>query len=171
MNTAPLTAGSVRAVKGLIYRKPMLLCLADLSEGTGKSARSVGARGLPRFPRRKWTPMAVTDDIKARLDIVDVVADYVPDLKRAGRNYSARCPFHAENTPSFVVFPERQAWRCFGACAEGGDVFNFVQKIEGADFPTTLRALAERGRSGNRPWLWALWTAVALIAVIAASVI
>lgn len=88
--------------------------------------------------------MAVTDDIKARLDIVDVVADYVPDLKRAGRNYSARCPFHAENTPSFVVFPERQTWRCFGACAEGGDVFNFVQKIEGADFPTALRTLAER---------------------------
>ena len=88
--------------------------------------------------------MAVTDDIKARLDIVDVVADYVPDLKRAGRNYSARCPFHAENTPSFVVFPERQTWRCFGACAEGGDVFNFVQKIEALDFPGTLKSLAER---------------------------
>ena len=88
--------------------------------------------------------MAVTDDIKARLDIVDVVADYVPDLKRAGRNYSARCPFHAENTPSFVVFPERQTWRCFGACAEGGDIFNFVQKIEGLDFPGTLKSLAER---------------------------
>jgi DNA primase len=88
--------------------------------------------------------MAATDDIKARVDIVDVVADYVPDLKRAGRNYHARCPFHQENTPSFVVFPERQTWRCFGACAEGGDVFNFVQKIEGSDFPSALKTLAER---------------------------
>lgn len=88
--------------------------------------------------------MAATDDIKARVDIVDVVGDYVPDLKRAGRNYHARCPFHQENTPSFVVFPERQTWRCFGACAEGGDVFNFVQKIEGTDFPGALRSLAER---------------------------
>lgn len=87
--------------------------------------------------------MAVTDDIKARVDIVDVVADYVPDLKRAGRNFSARCPFHAENTPSFVVFPERQTWRCFGQCAEGGDVFKFVQKIEGTDFPGALKRLAE----------------------------
>ncbi len=87
--------------------------------------------------------MAVTDDIKARVDIVDVVADYVPDLKRSGRNYNARCPFHQENTPSFVVFPERQTWRCFGACAQGGDVFNFVQKIESADFPTAMRKLAE----------------------------
>ncbi len=87
--------------------------------------------------------MAVTDDIKARVDIVDVVADYVPELKRSGRNYTARCPFHQENTPSFVVFPERQTWRCFGACAQGGDVFNFVQKIESADFPTAMRKLAE----------------------------
>ena len=88
--------------------------------------------------------MAATDDIKARIDIVDVVGDYVPDLKRAGRNYHARCPFHQENTPSFVVFPERQTWRCFGACAEGGDVFNFVQKIEGVEFPGALKTLAER---------------------------
>ena len=74
--------------------------------------------------------MAVTDDIKARVDIVDVVEDFVPDLKRTGKNYHARCPFHQENTPSFVVFPDRQSWRCFGACATGGDVFSFVMKIE-----------------------------------------
>jgi DNA primase len=88
--------------------------------------------------------MAVTDDIKARINIVDVVADYVPDLKKAGRNFHARCPFHQENTPSFVVFPERQTWHCFGACAEGGDVFRFVQKIEGVEFPGALKSLAER---------------------------
>jgi DNA primase len=88
--------------------------------------------------------MGITDDIKARINIVDVVGDYVPDLKKAGRNFHARCPFHQENTPSFVVFPERQTWRCFGACAEGGDVFRFVQKIEGVEFPGALKSLAER---------------------------
>jgi DNA primase len=88
--------------------------------------------------------MATTDDIKARVDLIDVVADYVPDLKRSGRNYHARCPFHQENTPSFVVFPERQTWRCFGACATGGDVFSFVMKIEAVEFPDALKSLAER---------------------------
>ena len=88
--------------------------------------------------------MAATDDIKARIDIVDVVSDYVPDLKRAGRNYQARCPFHQENSPSFVVSPERQTWRCYGACADGGDVINFMQKIDGVEFPIALKKLAER---------------------------
>ena len=88
--------------------------------------------------------MAVTDDIKARVDIVDVVEDFVPDLKRTGKNYHARCPFHQENTPSFVVFPDRQSWRCFGACATGGDVFSFVMKIENSEFPAALRSLAAR---------------------------
>jgi DNA primase len=88
--------------------------------------------------------MATTDDVKARVDLIDVVSDYVPDLKRSGRNYHARCPFHQENTPSFVVFPERQTWRCFGACATGGDVFSFVMKIEGVEFLDALKSLAER---------------------------
>jgi DNA primase len=88
--------------------------------------------------------MAISDDIKARIDIVDVVADYVPDLKRTGKNYHARCPFHQENTPSFVVFPDRQTWRCFGACATGGDVFTFVMKVDGTEFPGALKTLAER---------------------------
>ncbi len=88
--------------------------------------------------------MAVSDDIKARIDIVDLVSQYVPDLKRSGRNFTARCPFHQENTPSFVVFPDRQTWRCFGACAVGGDAFSFVMKAEGLDFPAALRKLAER---------------------------
>ncbi len=90
--------------------------------------------------------MALSDDIKQRLDIVDVVSQYVPPLQKAGRNYKAPCPFHIERTPSFVVFPERQSWRCFGACATGGDVFSFVMRMEKQGFSETLRLLA--GRAG-----------------------
>ncbi|MBM3941228.1 MAG: DNA primase, partial [SAR202 cluster bacterium] len=86
--------------------------------------------------------LAISDDIKARLDIVDVVQRYVPDLRQAGRNFAARCPFHAERTPSFYVFPERQSWRCFGACATGGDAFSFVMKAENVDFGEALKRLA-----------------------------
>ncbi len=86
--------------------------------------------------------MSTVDDIRARLDIVDVVSGYVPDLKRAGSSYKARCPFHQENTPSFVVFPDRQNWRCFGACATGGDMFSFVMRTENTDFSGAMRLLA-----------------------------
>lgn len=90
--------------------------------------------------------MALSDDVKERLDIVDVVSQYVPALQKAGRNYKAPCPFHTERTPSFVVFPDRQSWRCFGACATGGDVFSFVMRMEKQGFGETLRLLA--GRAG-----------------------
>lgn len=87
--------------------------------------------------------MPLLDDIKARLDIADVVQGYVA-LQKAGRNFKATCPFHSERTPSFFVFPERQTWRCFGACATGGDVVSFVQRKEGLDFTETLHLLATR---------------------------
>ncbi|MEO1289106.1 MAG: CHC2 zinc finger domain-containing protein [Chloroflexota bacterium] len=88
--------------------------------------------------------MSVTQQIKDRLDIVTYVQDHVPDLKKAGRYYKACCPFHGEKTPSFVVNPETQSWRCFGACAEGGDIFTFAQKMHGWDFSEALRELSNR---------------------------
>ena len=88
--------------------------------------------------------MALSDEIKGRLDIVEVVGSYVPGLRKAGRNYKAPCPFHNERTPSFTVFPERQSWRCFGACATGGDVLSFVMRMEKLEFSDTLKLLAQR---------------------------
>ncbi len=85
--------------------------------------------------------MGVVDEVKDRLDIVELISSYLR-LDKSGRNYKALCPFHSEKTPSFVVFPESQRWYCFGACNEGGDIFNFVMKMEGWDFRTALEELA-----------------------------
>jgi DNA primase len=89
--------------------------------------------------------MTVVEEIKERLDIIEYINQYVP-LKKAGRNYQGLCPFHAEKTPSFIVFPDTQSWHCFGACGIGGDIFNFLMRRENIDFPEALRQLA--GRAG-----------------------
>lgn len=83
----------------------------------------------------------LTDEILSRIDIVDVISKYMP-LKRAGSNFSGNCPFHSEKTPSFMVSPAKQIFKCFG-CGKGGNVLTFVQEIEKIDFRDAVKELAK----------------------------
>ena len=87
--------------------------------------------------------MSVVDEVKARVDVAELVGESVP-LRKTGRTFKALCPFHTEKTPSFTVDPSRQTWRCFGACSEGGDIFSWVMKRQGVEFREALRILADR---------------------------
>ena len=87
--------------------------------------------------------MRAIEEIKERIDIVEFISGYV-SLKKAGRTHKGLCPFHAEKTPSFIVFPHTQTWHCFGACGTGGDIFGFLMRREGLDFSEALRELARR---------------------------
>ena len=87
--------------------------------------------------------MTLLDEVKQRADIIQVVSDYV-DLDTSSRIPKARCPFHAERTPSFVVYPDSGTWHCFGGCSTGGDAITFLMKQENYSFGDALRRLAER---------------------------
>jgi DNA primase len=95
--------------------------------------------------------MSVIDEIKARIDIVELVSETV-QLRRSGKNYTGFCPFHSNTrTPAFAVFADTGTWRCFGQCNEGGDIFGFVMKKEGLDFSGALRILADKAGVELKP--------------------
>jgi len=82
------------------------------------------------------------ENLKSRLDIVDVIGEYL-ELKKSGANFKANCPFHGEKTPSFVVSPSKQIFHCFG-CGVGGDAIKFVMDYEKLSYPETIEKLAQR---------------------------
>lgn len=86
--------------------------------------------------------MGAIDEVKQRIDIVDVIGQDVT-LTKAGRTLKGLCPFHGEKHPSFYVYPEQQSWHCFG-CNNGGDVFSFIMKKQNIDFGEALRQLAQK---------------------------
>lgn len=83
------------------------------------------------------------EKLKEKIDVVELIGSYI-QLKKAGRNFKGNCPFHQEKTPSFVVSPERQLWRCFGSCGIGGDSIAFFMKYENLSFPEAITDLAQR---------------------------
>ena len=118
----------------------------------GPAGRAVqrAQRGLapaPSSPPKRQVPVhddfrRAIEEIKLRAPIEDVVRERVPELRRRGSLYEARCPFHEERTPSFKVSPERGTWHCFGSCSTGGDAISFVERFEGLDFREALELLA-----------------------------
>lgn len=87
-------------------------------------------------------PQETIDEVATRSDIVDIIGNFVP-LKKVGRNFQGLCPFHHEKTPSFVVSPDKQIFRCFG-CGVGGNIFSFLMQAEGLSFPEAVQKLAQR---------------------------
>lgn len=86
--------------------------------------------------------MDQVEEVKSKVDIVEIIGSRV-SLKKAGRHFKGLCPFHSEKSPSFIVSPERQSYKCFG-CQEGGDVLTFLQKYEGYSFLEALESMAAR---------------------------
>src|SRR3954467_9201555 len=88
-------------------------------------------------------PQSFVDDLKAQTDIVQVIGEVVPSLKKAGATWKGLCPFHGEKTPSFNVNRDKGFFKCFG-CGAGGDVVKFVELHEKLTFPEAVRSLAQR---------------------------
>lgn len=96
---------------------------------------------------------SLIEEIKAKLDIVDVISDYL-ELKRAGQNYKGLCPFHSEKTPSFTVSPDKQIFHCFG-CSVGGNLVNFVMQHDNLSFPEALNLLAKKAGINTKEYKFA----------------
>jgi len=109
------------------------------------------------------------DEIKAKVDIVEFIGQYLP-LKKAGRNFRTVCPFHGDKDPSLIVSPDKQIWHCFG-CGLGGDIFGFLMKKEGIEFIDALGQLAERAgiELKTRPRDWGIRTKLLAINELAAK--
>jgi len=104
------------------------------------SPAAAGQHHNVKNPKNMRDP--VVDEIKQRINIVEVIQEYLP-LKKAGTNWKGLCPFHSEKSPSFMVSEDRMMFHCFG-CGEHGDVFTFLMKQEGYEFPEVLKLLADR---------------------------
>ena len=87
--------------------------------------------------------MSDIEKIKSKLDIVEVISAYGLDVKRAGSNFKASCPFHSEKTASFMINPQIQIFKCFG-CGKGGDAIKFIEEFEKVTFPEAIRIAAEK---------------------------
>ncbi|MCX7794373.1 MAG: DNA primase [Thermodesulfovibrionales bacterium] len=94
-------------------------------------------------------PSDILTEIKMRLDIIDIISEYV-NLKKAGSNFKGLCPFHSEKTPSFTVSPSKQFYYCFG-CGESGDMITFLQKMENLTFQEAIERLANRAGIAYKP--------------------
>src|SRR6185503_6043447 len=122
---------------------------ARRSSPGGLLSRRRTQRGRRRGDRRRlegvlmasYSP-AILDDIRAGVDVVDLVGRFV-NLRKAGQNYKGLCPFHAEKTPSFMVNPKKGIFHCFG-CGVGGDVFGFLMRQDRLSFPEAVRVLAKQ---------------------------
>ena len=82
------------------------------------------------------------EGLKARIDILDVISNYI-EVKKAGANFKANCPFHDEKSPSFVISPQKQIYHCFG-CGAGGDAIKFVMEYEKLNYPEAIERLADQ---------------------------
>ncbi len=86
-------------------------------------------------------PQQVIDEVREKTNIVEVIGQYV-QLKKSGKNYLGLCPFHEEKTPSFSVAEDKQIFHCFG-CGKGGNVYTFLQELEGISFPEAVKKVAD----------------------------
>lgn len=134
-------------VFALIYASLTPVSLNEIPAFAGMTDSDVREGGLlAQHPKTNYSVPSIMNDhvqqIKDRLSIEDVVGGYVA-LEGAGKNMRACCPFHNERTPSFYITPDKGIFKCFG-CGKGGDIFSFIQEIEGLEFKEALKLLADR---------------------------